>query len=133
MASTKEIKRRIKLIKTTSQITRAMELVAATKMRSAELSARATREYSKRAGEILLRLMENTESDSHPLLRANKTGKTLALVITPDRGLAGALTGNILREALRLFSGIGKDNLDIMAIGKRGQDFIRKAGYNIIA
>ncbi len=133
MASTKEIKRRIKLVKTTSQITRAMELVAATKMRSAEAAARTTREYARRASEILSRLMDNVERGSHPLLLKNSAGKMLVLVITPDRGLAGAITGNVLREAVKIFAGTAQSDLDIMAIGKRGQDFLRKAGYNIIA
>lgn len=133
MASTREIKRRIKLIKTTSQITRAMELVAATKMRKAEADARGAREYAAKALELLIRLKEYTENHSHPLLETHREGKTLVLVVTPDRGLAGALSANVLREAMNSLSKIPREQTDIMTIGKRGQEFFRKSGYNVIA
>ncbi len=133
MASTREIKRRIKLINTTSQITRAMELVAATKMRKAEQDAKSAREYAQKAWELLVRLKAYTEDRSHPLLQTNKEGKTLALIVTPDRGLAGALTTNILRESLKALGKIPKEEIDLMTIGKRGQEFFRKSGYHILA
>ncbi len=135
MASTKEIKRRIKLIKTTSQITRAMELVAATKMRKAEQEARGTDPYSQHGRKILRDLISRTDKHEavSPLLETNETGKILALVISPDRGLCGALGGSVIREALSVLSEFEKEEVDIMTIGKRGQDTFRRKGYNIIA
>lgn len=120
-------------MKSTSQITRAMELVAATKMRKAESDARATREYAARAGEILARIMANTEKNSHPLLETHAEGKTLVLLIAPDRGLAGGLPGNLFRETLRILSDIGKGDIEMIVIGKKGQAFARKASYTITA
>jgi F-type H+-transporting ATPase subunit gamma len=137
MANTKEVKRRIKLVKTTSQITRAMELVAATKMRKAETDAKGTRPYSDHARKILRSLVGRAEKKDSPFLRTNEKGKILALVITPDRGLCGSLSTNVLRETNALLSKFpkeeAKEEIDVMAIGKRGADVLRRQGYNIIA
>jgi len=135
MASSKDIKRRIKLIKTTSQITRAMELVAATKMRKAEQDARGTDAYSQHGRHILRDLLAHTEEKGlkSTFLQTNEKGKILALVITPDRGLCGALGGNVVREANHILSQFSKEDVDIMTIGRRGQDVLRRKGYNIIA
>jgi len=135
MASTKEIKRRIKLVKTTSQITRAMELVAATKMRKAELDARGTDTYSQHGRKILRALLAHTDGmeEASPFLTTNTEGRILALVITPDRGLCGSLATNILREANAILGKFPKEEVDVMTIGKRGQDVLRRKGYNIIA
>lgn len=133
MANTKEVKRRIKLVKTTSQITRAMELVAATKMRKAESDAKGTRAYSSHARKILRSLAGRAGEKDSVFLRTNEKGKILALVITPDRGLCGSLAANVLRETNALFSKFPKEEVDIMAIGKRGADVLRRQGYDIIA
>ncbi len=133
MANTKEVKRRIRLVKTTSQITRAMELVAATKMRKAESDAKGTRPYSDHARKILRSLVGRAEKKDSPFLRTNEKGKILALVITPDRGLCGSLSANVLRETNALLSKFPKEEIDVMTIGKRGADVLRRQGYNIIA
>lgn len=135
MASTKEVKRRIKLIKTTSQITRAMELVAATKMRKAESDARGTDPYSQHGRKILRALLARTDNKESlsPFLETNESGKILAIVISPDRGLCGALGTNIIRETQSILSQFPKEEIEIMTIGKRGQDSLRRKGFNIIA
>lgn len=133
MASTKEVKRRIKLVKTTSQITRAMELVAATKMRRAEEEARGTRNYALRAREILERLSLYTESGAHPLLSTHTEGGVLAIVISPERGLCGALSTNLFRATQEAFAAHAKDEISVATIGKRGQDFFRKRGFKLVA
>ncbi len=133
MPSTRDIKRRIKLIQTTSQITRAMELVSATKMKRAESEARGSQPYSARGRKILRALMEHSDADVSPFLKTNTKGKILALIITPDRGLCGALAGNVIREANLLLSKYSKDEVDLMTIGKLGQDTFRRQDYSIIA
>lgn len=133
MPAAKEVKRRIKLVKTTSQITRAMELVAATKMRKAESDAKGTRPYSDHARKILRSLVGRAEKKDSAFLRTNEKGKILALVITPDRGLCGSLATNVLRETNALLSKFPKEEVDVMTIGKRGADVLRRQGYNIIA
>ncbi|MCX6736244.1 MAG: ATP synthase F1 subunit gamma [Candidatus Parcubacteria bacterium] len=133
MPSTRDIKRRIKLIQTTSQITRAMELVAATKMKRAEAEARGSQPYSARGRKILRALMEHSDTDVSPFLKTNEKGKILVLIITPDRGLCGALAGNVVREANLLLSKYDKEEIDVMTIGKLGQDTFRRQGFNIIA
>ncbi len=133
MGATKEVKRRIKLVKTTSQITRAMELVAATKMRKAENDAKGTRSYSNHARKILRSLVDRAEKRDSVFLRTNEKGRILALVITPDRGLCGSLSTNVLRETNALLSKFPKEDVDVMAIGKRGADVLRRQGYKIVA
>jgi F-type H+-transporting ATPase subunit gamma len=112
-----------------------MELVAATKMRKAEQDARATDPYSDRGRKILRDLLAHTDvrESPSPFLRTNEKGKILALVITPDRGLCGALGTSVLRETNHILSQFSKDDVDVMTIGKRGQDVFRRKGYNIIA
>ncbi len=110
-----------------------MELVAATKMKRAEVEARSTQAYSSRGRKILRALMEHSDTELSPFFKTNEKGKILALVITPDRGLCGALTGNVLRQAVALLSKYEKDDVDIMTIGKVGQDTFKRQGYNIIA
>ncbi len=133
MAKIREIKRRIKSVKTTRQITRAMELVAVTKMRRAELDAKGTRPYASRAWALLSHIMKYAEAKSHPLLSVHNEGRILAVVITPDRGLCGSLTTNILREAADILSQHSTDEVDVITIGKRGQEYFRKRGFAIKA
>jgi F-type H+-transporting ATPase subunit gamma len=110
-----------------------MELVAATKMRKAETDAKGTRPYSDHARKILRSLVGRAEKKDSPFLRTNEKGKILALVITPDRGLCGSLSTNVLREANALLSKFPKEDVDVMAIGKRGADVLRRQGYHIVA
>ncbi len=120
-------------MKTTRQITRAMELVAVTKMRRAELDATGTRPYATRAWALLSHIMKYAETKSHPLLSIHNEGKILVVVITPDRGLCGSLTTNILRKAMSVFSRYSKESIDVITIGKRGQEYFRKRGFTIKA
>lgn len=99
MASTQQLKRRMGSIKNTKQITKAMELVSASKMRRAQENAFCTRDFSRVAREILTRLRELTDVNEHPLFKHHEAVKTrLYIVIASDSGLAGAYNSNILRQ-----------------------------------
>lgn len=99
MASTQQLKRRMGSIKNTKQITKAMELVSASKMRRAQENAFRTRDFSRVAREILTRLRELTDVEQHPLFKHHEAVKTrLYVVIASDSGLAGAYNSNILRQ-----------------------------------
>ncbi|MDQ3158953.1 MAG: ATP synthase F1 subunit gamma [bacterium] len=98
MASTQQLKGRIRSVKNTKQITKAMELVAASKMRRAQDAAGMSRDYKNLAAQILTRLRELTDVDAHPLYRQRNVKTRLLVVVTSDRGLAGAYNSNILRK-----------------------------------
>ncbi|MDO8336299.1 MAG: FoF1 ATP synthase subunit gamma, partial [Candidatus Saccharibacteria bacterium] len=98
MASTQQIKGRIKSVKSTKQITKAMELVAASKMRRAQETTIASRDYTRTARHILTRLRELTDVSAHPLFITRELKSRILIVITSDRGLAGAYNSNVLRQ-----------------------------------
>src|SRR6266446_1050990 len=99
MANTQDIRRRIKSIRSTAQITKAMQMVAASKMRKAQSSALAGRPYAGLMNKVLVSLQERTDPALHPLLNIREVKTELVLVISTDKGLAGALNTNLFREA----------------------------------
>ncbi len=101
MANTKEIRRRIKSIRNTAQITKAMQMVAASKMRRAQQQALAGRPYATVMNKVFVSLQKRTDPKLHPLLQVREVKKELVIVISTDKGLAGALNTNLLREAAR--------------------------------
>ena len=134
MASTKEIKRRIKSVKSTKKITKAMELVAASKMKRAVSSTLASRLYAEYSWEVLTSIARNTEKITHPLFLEREVKNILLLLITSDRGLCGAYNTQIIKKVLFLLK---KENenikIDIITIGKKGDMMMRRIGRNIIA
>src|SRR5215813_11333717 len=100
MPSTRDIRRRIKSVKNTAQITKAMQMVASSKMRKAQQSALAGRPYATLMNEVLGEMAANIGDFSHPLMEKRATvGKRALILITTDKGLCGALNSNLLREA----------------------------------
>src|SRR3982751_4245620 len=98
MANTRDIRRRIKSIRNTSQITKAMQMVAASKMRRAQQLALAGRPYAALMNKVLVSLQQRTDAKLHPLLEVRPVKRELVLIISTDKGLAGALNTNLLRE-----------------------------------
>src|ERR1035441_1965323 len=104
MANLRDIRRRIKSVKNTAQITKAMQMVAATKMRRAQQSAIALRPYASRLDDMAANIHAGVGANevSHPLLqKRDKSGKTAVLVLTTEKGLCGPLNTNLLRDVLR--------------------------------
>ena len=134
MASTKEIKRRIKSVKNTKKITKAMELVAASKMKRAVSSTLASRLYAEYSWEVLTSIARNTEKITHPLFLEREVKNILLLLITSNRGLCGAYNTQIIKKVLFLLK---KENenikIDIVTIGTKGDMMMRRVGKNIIA
>ena len=97
-ANTRDIRRRIKSVKNTSQITKAMQMVAAAKMRKAQLAALAGRPYADLLNRVLRSVAARSEENTHELLRVREVKKELVVVISTDKGLCGALNTNLLRE-----------------------------------
>src|SRR5437773_5222207 len=102
MANTQDIRRRIKSIRNTAQITKAMQMVAASKMRRAQQHALAGRPYAAVMNRVLVSLQRRTDPTLHPLLQVRVLKKEVDLIISTDKGLAGALDTNLFREAANL-------------------------------
>lgn len=136
MASTQQLKRRIGSVKNTKQITKAMELVAASKMRKAVESAHRGRAYREAAHSMLSRLSQVTEINDHPLYTTREVKRRLYIVITSDRGLAGAYNSNIIRLLTKIIKEDKANSIasQIIIIGKRGAQFLgRVEGVDVIA
>ena len=137
MPSTREIRRRIRSVRNLAQITRAMEMVSASKMRRAQRNVLATRPYADRLRDVMSSLMARTSgSRKGSLLEIRPEVKSVALiVITPDRGLAGSLVGNLLRRTARfvLDERAKGHSVKVLAIGKKGRDFLARSGQDLLA
>ncbi|MDQ2973600.1 MAG: ATP synthase F1 subunit gamma [bacterium] len=136
MASTQQLKRRIGSVKNTKQITKAMELVAASKMRKATEAAHRGRAYREAAHAMLVRLNMVTEINDHPLYVERPVKTRLYVVITSDRGLAGAYNANIIKMLTRAIQSDRADKLSskVIILGKRGGQFLRRIeGLDVVA
>ena len=131
------IRRRIRTIQSTAKITRAMELVAASKMRRAQLNALAGRPYAERLRFVLADLAETIPlidpEDRHPLLRQREAVNTIEIILlTPDRGLAGGLPSTLNRRAAQFILEQGTPSR-IIAAGRKGRDFMRRTRQSVVA
>lgn len=128
MASTQQLKGRIGSVKNTKQITKAMELVAASKMRRAQDNASRSRDYRNLANQLLTRLRELTDVSKHPLFTIRKTKSRLLVVITSDRGLAGAYNSNVLRRLTAEIRHNQENSIksSLLVIGKQAAHFAAK-------
>lgn len=136
MASTQQLKRRIGSVKNTKQITKAMELVAASKMRKAIESAHQGRAYREAAHGMLARLSQVTEIGEHPLYKKRDISRRMYIVITSNRGLAGAYNSNIIRLLTHSVKEDIASNIksQVIVIGKRGAQFLRRIeGVELVA
>ena len=136
MANTTSLKRRIGSVKNTRQITKAMELVAASKMRRAQEQAVQARAYRVAAHELMRRLGGVSDVDTHPLFITRTIKKRLYVVVTSDIGLAGAYDANVLKEFTNQLKEdtSKKIGIEVIAIGKKAAQFAGKlAGVNLIA
>lgn len=132
--SMRDIKRQIKSVQNTRQITKAMEMVAASKLRKAQEKAEASRPYSQKLKEVVASIAGGTDGISHPMLVSRPVKKTAYIVVTSDRGLAGGYNANILRKVTMLLAERhkSKDEYGLFVIGRKGRDFLRRRDYPIM-
>ncbi len=132
MANLREIKTRIESVKSTKQITNAMKMVAASKLRKAQDNIINARPYADHINEMLRTLKNKNISSDHPLLAdVIEKGKTAYVVVTSDRGLCGSFNTHIIKKAV---AHLEKDpDADIICIGKKGYDYFRKHSTNVTA
>jgi F-type H+-transporting ATPase subunit gamma len=127
MASLKSIKKRIVSVKNTRQITKAMKMVSAAKLRRAQENVVAARPYAKKLGEVLQSLSANLEGDLHPLLEKREAKKLLLIVLTSDRGLCGGFNTNLCKAADRYLKekSASYEQVSVMTVGRKGNEFLR--------
>ena len=129
MANLRDIRRRIKSVKNTSQITKAMQLVAAAKMKKAQDQALSGRDYADRLNRVLVDLKENLSEEEHVLLKQPAGKKELLLVISTDKGLCGGLNTNLLKK-VRAELG---DDTEVVTVGRKLRLSLGKLGQNIVS
>src|SRR5713101_6027474 len=129
MASPRDIRRRIRSVKNTAQITKAMQMVAASKMRKAQQSALAGRPYAALMNEVLAEVTCNAGDFSHPLTEKREGKKRGLIIISTDKGLCGAVNSNLTREAAKR----DKDNTVFICAGRKDAQFIARTKRNLAA
>jgi F-type H+-transporting ATPase subunit gamma len=129
MANTRDIRRRIKSIRGTAQITKAMQMVAASKMRKAQQHALAGRPYAELMNKVLVSLQKRTNPQLHPLLEIRPLKKELVLIISTDKGLCGGLNTNLFREA----ANFDQTKTAFVVSGKKARQFIARTKRELLA
>jgi len=133
MASLRDIRKRIRSVKNTRQITKAMKMVSAAKLRKAQENVIASRPYAATLDAVMSQLLSKAEPGAvtHPLLTARPVKKIEFVVVSSDRGLAGGFNSNITRRALKFLAEHNDAEVTITTIGRKGSEFLRGRGFNV--
>jgi F-type H+-transporting ATPase subunit gamma len=127
-----DFRRRIRSVKNSQQITRAMKFVAAARLRRAQEAALSARPYARELARVLRSTMARIQEPQHPLLERREEKNVLAIVLTGERGLAGAFNANILRKTNEFFRAHRDKKVSTIAVGKKGRDALKKAGFAFV-
>ena len=133
MPSLLDIRRRIRSVKNTQQLTKAMKTVSAAKLRRSQERVFSARPYADQLKKVLANLTRRVEEISHPLLEVRPEQRVLFIVVTADRGLCGAFNSNITRTAMGFIREHSGQQIQIVAVGRKGRDFFRRRGIPIRA
>jgi F-type H+-transporting ATPase subunit gamma len=131
MANTRQLKRRINTAANISKITKAMEMVSASKMRRAQQQALAARPYTRAIHSSLQKVAQFTDPSLHPLLQKQETGKNILVIFSTDRGLCGGLNTNLFKSSAHWVRERGE--VEVVVLGKKAIAFARKMGFTILA
>jgi F-type H+-transporting ATPase subunit gamma len=130
MATLRDIRRRINSVKSTQQITRAMKMVAAARLRHAQEAVEQARPYAYRLQSVVSSLALRAEKDLHPLLQVREPRRTDLVVVTSDRGLCGGFNSNILRRAMEYINAhAGSKDISLTLLGRKAREFFRRRGF----
>ncbi len=129
MPSTQDIRRRIKSVKNIQQITKAMKMVAAARLRKAQEKALASRPYTQKIREVLASVTQKAVDVSHPLLATREVKNICYLLISADKGLAGAYSSNLVREVAPVIN--SHDQVSLVTVGRKMRDYFRRRGFTI--
>src|SRR6185503_4260347 len=128
-----DIRRRIRSVKNTQQLTKAMKTVSAAKLRRAQDRVFSARPYAEQLKRVLGNLTSRIENVAHPLLEVRPEQRILFIVVTADRGLCGAFNSNITRTAQVFIRDRSGQDIKVVSVGRKGRDFVRRRGVPIRA
>ncbi|HXR08672.1 MAG TPA: ATP synthase F1 subunit gamma [Candidatus Acidoferrum sp.] len=128
MPSTRDIRRRIKSVKNTAQITKAMQMVAASKMRKAQQAALAGRPYARLMNKVLAEVASETREITHPFLEKREGTRRCVILVSTDKGLCGSLNSNLMREAAKFENGA-----QFITAGRKGSQFLARTRRQMVA
>ncbi|SRR5258706_14280356 len=132
MASLREIRTKIKSVRSTQQITKAMKMVAAARLRRAQARILSARPFAQKMEELMTHLLVKVEGEvQHPLFAKRDGTRRALLLVTSDKGLCGAFNTNLIREATKYLTKYGSQNIDLFVVGRKGRDFFRRLGKTI--
>jgi F-type H+-transporting ATPase subunit gamma len=126
-----DIRRRIRSVKNTQQITKAMKMVSAAKLRRAQDAMFAARPYARKMMEVLNSLATRARPDAHPLLEERTGDRVLLVVVTADKGLAGGFNANIIRQGVQFLEAHKHRQVALDLLGRKGRDFFKRRAYRI--
>ncbi len=132
MANLKDIRNRISSVKSIQQVTKAMKMVAAAKMRKAQERMEQARPYAGRLSGVIQSILPDVDRTLLPLLDVREVKKIAYVIVTSDRGLAGSFNTSIIKKAEEEIHAYGKENVDLFCIGKKGRDHFKKRDYTLI-
>jgi F-type H+-transporting ATPase subunit gamma len=128
-----DLKRRIRSVKNTQQITRAMKFVAAARLRRAQEKAFAARPYTRALARVLHSAVVRVPEMTHPLLQRRPEKNVLVLVVSGERGLAGAFNANVIRRTIEFLRGRPQQEVEIISLGRKSRDAMRKQPWKVLA
>jgi len=132
VAGTQDIRRRIRSVRNMQQITKAMKMVSAAKLRKAQLKLNAARPYARQLQGVLERLAQVPVDDIHPLLKKRPVQKVVYVLITSDGGLCGGYNANLIRKTSGLIAGTQQE-VKLVTVGRKGRDFFRRSKIEFLA
>ena len=132
MANLKDIRNRIKSVQSIQQVTRAMKMVAAAKLRKSQERMEQARPYAQRLEEIIQSLLPSVDRNMLDLLDVRDVKRLAFVVVTSDRGLAGSFNTTIIKKAEKEVASIGQDKCELYCIGRKGRDHFKKRDYQIV-
>ncbi len=133
MASLKDIRRRLNSVTSIQQVTKAMKMVAAAKLRRAQMNMLQARPYANRVRDILYSLLPQIDRQLLPVLQVREqVQRSLVVAVTSDRGMAGSFNTNLLKLAQKRIDELGRDQVDLICIGRKGRDHFTRRGFKVV-
>ncbi len=133
MASLRDIRRKIKSIKNTQQITKAMKMVAAARLRKAQSRILSARRYAEKMEQLMTDILIRIEGEEfHPMFVKRDNPRRALLLVTSDKGLCGAFNTNLIREAMKYIRKYGAQNVQLFIVGRKGRDYFRRLGLPVL-
>ncbi len=132
MANVRDLSRRIKSVNSTKQITKAMNLVAASKLTRAKNRQSSTRPFFSETERVIASVVKNSKGVKHPFLEQREEKKVAVIIITSDRGLCGGYNANVSKEVLNFVNAKGKENVKLLVVGNKGRDFFKRREVEIL-